>query len=103
MKKLNLLYIILLGIILTNCGNTKNGENSIFTIDNSGFKPFFTAKDVLKVSILNPNSKTIDSILAQTYSNFELLIINDGSTDKTCEIIKSLTDKRVKHILNTAN
>lgn len=63
MKKLNLLYIILLGIILTNCGNTKNGENSIFTIDNSGFKPFYTAKDVLKVGVLNPNSKTIDSIV----------------------------------------
>ena len=63
MKKLNLLYIILLGIILTNCGNTKNGENSIFTIDNSTFKPFYTAKDVLKVGVLNPNSKTIDSIV----------------------------------------
>lgn len=63
MKKLNLLYIILLGIILTNCGNTKNGENSIFTIDNSAFKPFYTAKDVLKVGVLNPNSKTIDSIV----------------------------------------
>ena len=63
MKKLNLLYIILLGIILTNCGNTKNGENSIFTIDNSTFKPFYTSKDVLKVGVLNPNSKTIDSIV----------------------------------------
>lgn len=63
MKKLNLLYIILLGIILTNCGNTKNGENSIFTIDNSTFKPFYTKKDVLKVGVLNPNSKTIDSIV----------------------------------------
>ena len=63
MKKLNLLYIILLGIILTNCGNTKNGENSIFTIDNSTFKPFYTTKDVLKVGVLNPNSKTIDSIV----------------------------------------
>jgi glutamine cyclotransferase len=63
MKKLNLLYIILLGIILTNCGNTKNGENSIFTIDNSTFKPFYTTKDVLKVGVLNPNSKTIDSII----------------------------------------
>lgn len=63
MKKLNLLYIILLGIILTNCGDTKKGENSIFTIDNSTFKPFYTSKDVLKVGILNPTSKTIDSIV----------------------------------------
>lgn len=63
MKKLNLLYIILLGIITTNCGDTKKGENSIFTIDNSVFKPFYTSNDVLKVGVLNPASKTIDSIV----------------------------------------
>jgi len=63
MKKLNLLYIILLGIILINCGDTKKGENSIFSIDNSAFKPFYTSKDILKIGILNPSSKTIDSIV----------------------------------------
>jgi glutamine cyclotransferase len=63
MKKLNLLYIILLGIILINCGDTKKGENSIFSIDNSAFKPFYTSKDILKIGILNPSSKTIDSII----------------------------------------
>ena len=35
----------------------------------------------------------IDSILAQTYQNFELLIFDDGSSDKTIEIIKSYTQK----------
>ncbi len=37
----------------------------------------------------------IKSILNQTYADFEFIIINDGSTDKTKEIIKSFTDERI--------
>lgn len=42
--------------------------------------------------------KTIKSVLSQTYSNFELLLINDGSTDNTFKIIKQLkeTDDRIR-------
>jgi glycosyltransferase involved in cell wall biosynthesis len=38
---------------------------------------------------------SIDSILAQTYRNFELIIINDGSTDNSDSIIKSYNDERI--------
>lgn len=41
--------------------------------------------------------ESIDSILAQTYTNFELIIWNDGSTDSTEEIIKSYSDSRIKY------
>ena len=40
--------------------------------------------------------ETIQSVLNQTYSNFELLIINDGSTDKTLEVISSFKDSRIQ-------
>lgn len=43
--------------------------------------------------------ETIESALAQTYQNFELLIVNDGSTDNSADIIKPyLKDSRVKYI-----
>ncbi len=46
--------------------------------------------------------EAIESILCQTYENFEFIIINDGSTDKTHEIIKSYDDKRI-NLFNIKN
>lgn len=40
----------------------------------------------------------IDSILAQTYRDFEFIIVNDGSTDETESICRSYTDPRVRVI-----
>lgn len=57
-----------------------------------------------KVSIILPTynrahilSRAIDSILAQTYPYFELLIVDDGSTDGTKEVIESYQDDRIRY------
>ena len=47
--------------------------------------------------------EAIDSILNQTLSDFEFIIINDASTDKTEEIINSYNDSRIKHLKNGTN
>ncbi|WP_125722848.1 glutaminyl-peptide cyclotransferase [Flavobacterium ustbae] len=62
MKNYNFLAVILLGITLIGCGDTKKGENSLFTIDDSAFPAHFTQKEPLTIGILNPNSKEIDSV-----------------------------------------
>lgn len=41
--------------------------------------------------------EAINSVLSQTYKDLELIIINDGSTDKTSEIISSFNDERIKY------
>lgn len=64
------------------------------------------------VSILMPSynsemfiGKAIESVLCSTYTNFELIITDDRSTDKTYEIAKSysLNDDRIKVFLNEKN
>lgn len=43
-------------------------------------------------------NKTIQSVLNQVYENFELIIVNDGSTDDSEKIIKSFNDKRIVYL-----
>jgi glycosyltransferase involved in cell wall biosynthesis len=45
----------------------------------------------------------IDSVLAQTYQYFAFVIVNDGSTDRSDEICRSYTDKRVRVITLQTN
>ena len=45
----------------------------------------------------------IDSILRQTYRDFELLIIDDGSTDDSREISRAFDDPRIRRVENGAN
>lgn len=47
--------------------------------------------------------KAIDSCLNQTYSDIELVVIDDGSTDKTREIINSYNDDRIVLVTHETN
>ena len=59
-----------------------------------------------KVSVLMPVYNTreewlheaIESILNQTFTDFEFLILDDGSTNNAADVIKSYSDKRIKYI-----
>ena len=63
-----------------------------------------------KISVVMPAynaekyiGKSIDSILNQTYGDFEFIIINDGSKDSTKEIILSYSDNRIVYLENEMN
>jgi len=45
---------------------------------------------------------TIQSVLDQNFSDFELLIVNDGSTDDSIKIVKKFTDPRIR-LINQSN
>lgn len=62
------------------------------------------------VSIIMPSwntgrfiAESIQSVLDQTYTKWELLIVDDCSTDNTDEVVKSFSDSRIKYYKNEKN
>lgn len=47
-------------------------------------------------------SSTIQSVLSQTFADFEVIIVNDGSTDSSQQVISSFVDSRIK-VINKKN
>jgi len=66
-------------------------------------QPGLAASELPLVSVLMPAwnaekfiQQAISSLLKQSFKNFELIIVNDGSTDGTAALLDSLTDPRIK-------
>jgi glycosyltransferase involved in cell wall biosynthesis len=67
-----------------NLFNTKNPLISVYV-------PTYNRGNILI-------SRAVPSVLNQTYKNFEFIILDDGSTDNTAELIASLNDSRIRYI-----
>lgn len=66
--------------------------------------------NIPKVSVIIPTynrehliSNSIQSVLAQTYKDFELIIVDDGSSDNTEEVVLSFKDERIRFIKQPVN
>lgn len=47
--------------------------------------------------------RAIQSVLSQTYRDFELIVVDDGSIDNTEEVVKSFDDERIRYIKHERN
>jgi glycosyltransferase involved in cell wall biosynthesis len=47
--------------------------------------------------------RAIESVLRQTFSDFELIVVNDGSTDNTEQVVQSFSDQRIRYVKNPKN
>ena len=81
-------------------------ENSRPKVTSDLDQKFIEKKSAPKVSVILSSynhekyiAQAIQSVLDQTFTDFELLIYDDGSTDNSREVIKTFADPRIKTFL----
>ena len=72
--------------------------------------PRYQSSDNPLVSVIMPAynasayiAESIESVLIQNYGNFELIIVDDGSTDNTAEIIAAFNDPKIRYFYQANN
>ena len=90
-------------------GSFKEHKKKIYYLDKFDLAAVLAKpqKEDIKFSIIVPNynnggwvAKTIESVLNQSYQNWEMYIIDDISTDNSIEVIKQYNDTRITLIKN---
>ncbi len=77
-----------------------------FSHNNTSGQKYEKPKVTVIMPIYNASQflrEAVESIISQTFYYFEVLIVDDGSTDGSAEIIKSYRDPRIKLIINKGN
>lgn len=64
---------------------------------NNEAKPFFSVVIPL-YNKQNYVKETIETVLSQTFQNFEIVVINDGSNDDSVKVVESIQDERIRLI-----
>jgi glycosyltransferase involved in cell wall biosynthesis len=72
--------------------------------------PICLKEPLMKVSVIIPTynrayivREAIESGVSQTYQDFEIIVVDDGSTDNTAEIVGSVQDERIRYICHEKN
>lgn len=79
-------------------GILKDGEGRADMLDNIGISIIMPTYNRERLVL-----RSIQSILDQTYTNWELIIVDDGSTDSTQQVVQSVNDQRISYIKNQKN
>jgi glycosyltransferase involved in cell wall biosynthesis len=61
--------------------------------------PFFTVV-IPTHNRSNLLTRALESVLDQTFDDFEIIIVDDHSTDDTCSVVKSFSDPRIQYMIN---
>jgi len=78
------------GIVIAGIPAKKNKIEIMFSV----VIPLYNKEEQIR--------KTIDSVLNQTFNDFEIVIVNDGSKDKSVDIVQSINDPRIR-LINQEN
>lgn len=89
------MFILAVTILKIRLGQRSIGKKMTMNPTITVFMAAYNAAEYIKESI--------QSVLDQTYEDFELLIVNDGSTDDTVSVINSFQDPRIRLLHNPEN